>query len=103
MGPDLQIVQQRLATSAPPDAVLVARRRNRQTGTVIELLDNANGGFELGGLRWITLCTDHGNYCEHDTRELATSFVAAPAEWCGECDDILTVARRGGETISRRR
>jgi hypothetical protein len=74
-----------------------ARRRNRLTGTTIELIDNREGSFDAGGQGWVTLCVDHGNYCEHESRKLAASFIAYPDNWCGECDDF--VIRRGGKAV----
>jgi hypothetical protein len=65
-------------------------RRNRQTDTDIELIDNRDESFEVGGYSWITLCQEHGNYCEHETKALAISWCSAPADWCAGCEAIIT-------------
>ena len=41
---------------------------------------------EEGG-RWVTLC-GHGNFVQHETRELARDFLPHPEEWCEECRAI---------------
>lgn len=69
----------------PEPTCVVTSRRARSTGTTVELIDNREGYFEAGGLGWITVCVEHGNYCEHETRKLAESFLAAPEEWCEAC------------------
>jgi thiol-disulfide isomerase/thioredoxin len=64
-------------------------RRNRQTGTLVELVDNRDGSFEADSeYGWATVCLDHGDYCLHDTRKLAESWMAEPAQWCSYCDEI---------------
>jgi hypothetical protein len=67
------------------EAALVKRGRNRATRTIVEVIDNREGSFEDGGLAWVTLCDDHGNYCEHETRRLAMDHSRDPSGWCATC------------------
>lgn len=72
---------------------LVKTSRARSTGTTVELHDNRRGDYDDGGLGWITHCADHGNYCEHESRKLAVSFMAAPEEWCDLCGALTALGR----------
>lgn len=78
---------------------IIASRQCRSTGSVINLVDNRDGWYEAGPdgkaepeCRWVTECESHGFYLCHATRALATSFMAAPEEWCEACDNELTTA-----------
>jgi len=63
-------------------------RRSRQTGTVVELVDNRDGSFDSDDPNgWFTVCVDHGGVCSHETRKLAESWLPVPAEWCPGCQD----------------
>jgi len=62
-------------------------RRNRQTGTVIQLIDNRDGSFDTCDLKWVTLCDDHGGYATHETRAIAREWMAEPLVWCSGCQD----------------
>jgi hypothetical protein len=79
---------QKMSTAMSTTYTVVARARARSTGATVELIDNRDGAFEDGGLAWVTFCDTHGNYCEHETRQLADSFRAAPEQWCGSCQSI---------------
>lgn len=68
----------------------VERRRNRQSGTTVVLLDRDNGGDWVDAdERWVTLCDEHSTTCGHETRLTARYFVATPEEWCEECRTAL--------------
>lgn len=70
---------------------LIQSRRNRQTGTVVEVIDrgpvNADDVAEYRDdpYRWETICVDHGGVCSHETRALALYFAPTPLEWCEDC------------------
>ena len=68
---------------------IVSTRTARQTGLIVQVIDNRDGSFDDGGLDWITFCFDHGNYCEHETRRLAESWASDPKGWCGRCGEIV--------------
>jgi hypothetical protein len=74
---------------------VVQERRNRQTGTIVLVLDRgADDPDTLEGWdRWETICADHGTVCSHQTRALAEMFAAAPLEWCEDC---MSSAEGGG-------
>lgn len=62
----------------------------RSTGATVLLIDNRDGSFEaddeLGHeASWVTLCEFHGNFVVHATRKLAESFMAAPEDFCEQC------------------
>lgn len=62
--------------------------RNRETGTVVEVVDLADPATEFEAedeCRWATLCRDHGSICTHPTLALARSHAADPAGWCEPC------------------
>lgn len=67
--------------------IIVKRRRNRETGTTIALVDQ--GRDNIDGHRWETWCEDHGQTCSHPTKRLAISHMAYPASWCSQCADEL--------------
>lgn len=61
---------------------VVQERRNRQTGTVVQVWDR---GVDEPDQRWETICVDHGGVCSHDTRALAMGWAAEPLMWCEDC------------------
>lgn len=61
----------------------IQERRNRQTGTLIEVYDR--GSDDDSGGRWETICVDHGTVCSHETRALALRFAPTPLDWCEVC------------------
>ncbi len=67
--------------------MIVNEARNRQTGTVTQVVDNRDESFDVGGQQWISVCVDHGNYCEHTTRTLAFRFARSPLDWCAACQE----------------
>jgi hypothetical protein len=60
-------------------------RRNKETRTMITVGNAEQDGYCTGGGPWYTLCEDHGNIINHDTKALATSHAAAPSGWCNGC------------------
>lgn len=76
---------------------LVEWRKARSTGVRVELLD-ANDAPDFNpdeGGRWITLCCDHGNFVQHEQQHTAGSFMAAPEEWCEDCQAAMSTEGRG--------
>ena len=72
----------------------VEARRNRRTGTLVVLIDGLKPGGNWAhdpdpvmgdGLRWATLCDDHGSIVLHQTRSDAAGFLACPDEFCEPC------------------
>lgn len=61
---------------------VVIERRARATGTLVQLVDR---GREEGEDRWETICVEHGGVCSHETRPVATAWLAHPDEWCEDC------------------
>lgn len=58
--------------------------KNRETGTVIELLTHdefPEDGFTL-------LCVDHDRTCDFDLISHARLFKARPSDWCEECAEM---------------
>lgn len=80
-------------------AGIVARRRNRETGTTILLVDRDMPGpaqrpdaddpmmptGDKRDERWETMCEDHGKTMGHATRGEAVAFMAEPTSWCEDC------------------
>jgi hypothetical protein len=73
---------------------LIQSRRNRETGTTVDVYDLDAPGAPLdrddgfGGIaepRWMTLCVDHSRLCTHYTRATAISHASLPSGWCGVC------------------
>lgn len=67
---------------------VIAQHRSRVTGTVVSVIDNRNGSFDVSDdLGWFTLCEDHGGVCSHPTRKLAVFWSSVPDQWCPTCQD----------------
>lgn len=67
---------------------VVAERRVRQTGTVVQVIDNRDGDFDGDDPNgWFNLCVDHGGVVSHETRALAMDFMPVPREWCPTCQE----------------
>jgi hypothetical protein len=62
---------------------VVQTRRNRQTGTLIDVIDRRDD--HDGGGDWETICVEHGTVCSHETRSLALYFAPSPLDWCETC------------------
>jgi len=71
---------------------IVQERKNRQTGAVIQVLDNRDQQhFEWDDdypEKWWAVCVDHGFTCSHDTRAHAVGWASEPEMWCDECRRI---------------
>lgn len=61
--------------------MLIQERRNRQTGTIIEVWKELDG--QPG---YATICKPHSQICHHDTRADALSWAAEPIVWCEICN-----------------
>lgn len=70
--------------------IVVKSRTARSTGLLVELIDaEASPDFDPAeGGRWVTLCVEHSEFVQHETRRLATSFLATPEEWCEACRPV---------------
>lgn len=70
---------------------IVQSRRNRETHTLVEVLDldAPDSEFENEGERWATTCVDHAVIVTHPTRALAVWHAPAPSDWCEECHEII--------------
>ena len=66
---------------------VVQRRRARETGTVVLVIDNRDRSFDDSEDPWFTLCDDHGNFVSHATRRLAVWHAPNPLGWCETCMD----------------
>lgn len=66
---------------------VIAERKARATGTVVQVIDNRDGWFDTQAEEnpWYTHCVDHGDLCSHMTRKLALYFAPVPDEWCERC------------------
>jgi hypothetical protein len=72
-------------------------RRNRETGTRIEVLDLTDPSSEFdvdNGNRWATVCWEHGFICAHPTLVLARVHACEPSGWCAACQASLVEAPR---------
>lgn len=74
---------------------IMARRRNRETGTTILLVDRQRSGAPDDGHRWETICDEHGTVCSHTTRALAEDWMAQPTGWCEDCQAAYSTAGKG--------
>jgi hypothetical protein len=70
-------------------ATIVSERRCRATGTVVQVIDNRDGGFDSNAEEnpWYTVCVDHGGVCSHMTRTRAFGFAPVPDQWCPGCQE----------------
>jgi hypothetical protein len=67
---------------------VVVEATSRQTGTVVQVVDNRDGSFDSGDpAGWFTVCVDHGGVCSHETLALAQAWRPYPAEWCPTCQE----------------
>ncbi len=60
---------------------LIQERRNRETGTIIEVWKDFDG--EPG---YATICQEHSQITYHDTRRLALYMAPSPLTWCEVCN-----------------
>ncbi|MGH2939462.1 MAG: hypothetical protein ACRDPE_15245 [Solirubrobacterales bacterium] len=75
--------------SGVADQLVRESRVARATGTTVELVDAAHPDCrdydaDEGG-RWVTVCTEHGSFVQHETWKLARQFLGHPEEWCESC------------------
>lgn len=66
-------------------AGLREQRRNRETGTTVSLYNAREAGLDPDGGDWVTVCEDHGNLVNHQTRKMGSYQMADPAGWCYAC------------------
>lgn len=68
---------------------IVQEAKNRQTKTIVQVLDHRDRDDLTPEEKWETVCCDHGTTCSHHSKSAAVSFAASPADWCGLCDAQL--------------
>ena len=57
---------------------------------MITVGDSVKDGWETDPTcKWYTLCEDHGSILFYDTIKTARNWAAVPAEWCGQCAEML--------------
>lgn len=75
------------------DAYIKHQRRNRRTGTVVEVLDAEHQDSEyeaVDGYRWIVVCTEHGaSLAVTSRREAEEHYAVEPDTWCDGCHAIV--------------
>lgn len=59
-------------------------RKNRITGTKVQVIRADLAGLDPAGGAWVTVCHDHGNLANHTTRKLAVWHATVPS-WCHDC------------------
>jgi hypothetical protein len=71
--------------------MLLTERKNRITGTTIEVWDNRDQSLTEhdGDENWYTICSEHANLISHNTRKLAEYHAVVP-EWCDDCQPKVT-------------
>jgi len=69
-------------------AGLVATWKNRRTGAQISIYHAEQAGLDSDGGRWVSICENHGDLCNHDSLRLAKAHAAIP-EWCTSCAKII--------------
>lgn len=80
--------------------VIREKRIPHVTGREVHLVDGElSPDFDPAeGGRWVTLCTEHGEFVQHTSYRTARSFLADPREWCGACKKAPPVEWTGGFT-----
>lgn len=69
-------------------AGVVQQRRNRQTGTIVSVVDGDAADMDTDAGRWQTVCEDHGATAAWGSQAQARTFAPSPADWCEECGEI---------------
>lgn len=60
-------------------------RKNRQTGTMITVISEAEGQLDAD-LKWWTICEDHDRLVGHYSKADAVANASDPLGWCGVCN-----------------
>jgi hypothetical protein len=60
-------------------------RVNRQTGTLVTVISEAEAGLDPD-MKWWTICEDHDRLVGHYTKADAVSMAASPLTWCEVCN-----------------
>ncbi len=64
---------------------MITARKNRQTGTIIEVGHQDAYCVDNGIYVWITYCREHELFIGHETKKIATAWASAPIGWCDGC------------------
>jgi hypothetical protein len=67
---------------------LRSQHKNRQTGTIVSVVDGIAAGYDTSGGRWQVICEDHGCICSFERIADAVRFAPVPAEFCEDCQLI---------------
>ena len=74
-------------------------RRNRRTGSEIEVCTAESQDLDPDGGKWVTICWTHGRICSHDTLRIAASHAPYPDDWCEgygpSCRDVWEAKQKG--------
>lgn len=66
----------------------------RSTGTVVLLLNAEEADLDTDGGIWATVCEEHHNLMNHETRALARSWMSSPEQWCEDCGVVYETLQR---------
>lgn len=66
---------------------MITVRKNRQTGTIIEMGHQDHFGVDNGEYPWICYCQDHEEFMGFESKYQAGRHAASPIEWCDGCWD----------------
>jgi len=58
----------------------------RSTGTLVVLVSSAEQACDPD-LPWTLICEQHSTIMQFETQANAVSWMAAPEQWCEECQD----------------
>jgi hypothetical protein len=61
-------------------------RKNRRTGSEIEVCTADSQGMDPDGGKWVTLCWTHHTMMNHETRWEADRAATTPDDWCEGSD-----------------
>ena len=74
-------------------------RRNRRTGSDIEVCTAESQGCDPDGGKWVTICWTHGAIVNHETKAIATAWATTPDDWCEGDDDTCRAVWEASEAV----
>lgn len=100
-GSQRLIVEKAEVAQAPaPEAAAPATfpgitRKCRATGARVTVTTAEAAGLSAEGGKWLTICEDHGNVCNHPTKALRDDHARDSSGWCEDCQAAMSTEARG--------
>lgn len=82
-----KVVENKLRQHLRKTTGRIQRRRSREHGVMVQVVDAEVAGYCPEGGKYATICEAHSTICNHETLQVALDS-APTCEWCEDCQGV---------------